>query len=201
MYNSEINHIAEVYQVKLKGNTSLRNISVGAEMLEMLLPFKNLMKKQLSQKGYNVKFIPFRNIVSLYYNEFIAGVPNAPYQPVNYFEFENNPLFKFSASDNVNGEVTSFKNGSYFLQIKEVVSNIIETFKNAKKKKDSLIFRGASNFETAMDNVEVQQAKAVEAVQKDLEKKDQGAKPLTIKMFSDVIIIFLVIALVLYVAE
>jgi hypothetical protein len=201
MYNSEINHIAEVYQVKLKGNTSLRNISVGAEMLEMLLPFKNLMKKQLSQKGYNVKFIPFRNIVSLYYNEFIAGVPNSPYQPVNYFEFENNPLFKFSASDNVNGEVTSFKNGSYFLQIKEVVSNIIETLKNAKKKKDYLVSSGSSNFETAMDHAELQQAAAVEQVQNDLTKKDQGNKPLTIKAFSDVIIIFVVIALVLYVVE
>jgi hypothetical protein len=203
MYNSEISQIAQTYQVNLKGKGNTKRLSVGSELLETLLPFKPVMKKQLLRKGYNVKFLPFKTIVALYYNEFISaeGNPNSQYQPINLFDFENNPLFRFSVNDNLNGEITSFRNRTYIDQISETVHNIIETFKTARAKKNYLVLAGTNNFELAMNHVEVEQANATEKIEKDLQNKLTDNKPVTIKSFTNIIIIGIIIALLIYMSE
>jgi hypothetical protein len=176
--------------------------TVGSEMTSELLPFRSVMKRQLQHRGYNTKVMPFNMVVPLYYNEFVSKQvnKNSYFEAVDCYDFYNNPVFKFSLHDNLNGEVASWKNRDYFLQVSDVTNRIIDTFRASKEKKHSLILSGSSNFDVDMTNDELVQAKVAERVEANLKDKLSGSQPVTMKTFKTILIIAGVFILLNYLA-
>jgi len=166
--------------------------SIGSELTSELLPFKGVMLKQLKRRGYNTMQLPFKTVVALYFNEFVSNKNDSKnhYEPINCFEFTNNPIFKFSVNDKVNGDILNYKNRDYFVQVANVTDRIIDTFRNSKLKKQAAQLQGVNHLEALTDE-ENQQANAALKVEKDLETKLFYNKPITIKhLFFTVVIIY-----------
>jgi hypothetical protein len=180
-------------------------LSVGEDMTAQLIPFKPVMKKQLEKRGFNAKLLNMKNLVPLYYNEFVSNKHNkkSPYIPINTFEFSNNPVFSFSESDNLNGDIFDYHNRSYFEQVAGVTDSIIDLFRTAKLKKRALTIHGVSHFETgeSLTDEEKVQAKAAEKVEKNLENKLQDNKSITVKNIKTFVFFGLLVLLLFYLAE
>jgi hypothetical protein len=89
------------------------------------------MRTALLKRGYNVNGVPFKEIIPLYYNEFVSSRENvkSPFVPISSFEFRNNPVWRIDLSDNLNGSFLDHRNSSFVTAINDIVENIIYTFK------------------------------------------------------------------------
>lgn len=168
--------------------------TVGAVITSQLLPFKNVMQSQLTKRGFNTARMSFKDMIPLYYNEFVSNknVSDSPYVPINTFEFTNNPAFKIHPSDNLNGDVRDYRNLGYFDNLNGIVDNIISIFRTAKMKKRYATIEGM-NPKQVMTDEELAQANAAEAIEKKLENKALNGKAVSIGTFKNVLIIGLVI--------
>jgi hypothetical protein len=188
-------NISISYKLKKK---KLKSHYIGNDLIAKLIPFRNVMRYQLQKRGYSVKYLSFKDLVSLYYNEFVSvnGNSESYLQPVNCYEFRNNVLFKLKRNDNINGNFDLHRNLKHFDSIGGVVDNIIQIFKTAKLKKRYAILQGMNPKEQLTDE-ELIQANAAERIEKDLENKALESK--TIK-FGDVknLIIWSVIILIFW---
>lgn len=184
----------------VNNNYAQSDKSVGYELTAQLLPFKSTMKRQLKRRGYNVDFMPFNLIVPLYYNELVSKQNNSAsnFEPVNCFEFAENPAFKIS--ENASGKDLSFRNLNQFNIVANITDEIINVFRIAKLKKQSL---GLGNFDTAdaMTTDEKMQAAAAIKVEKDLENELIGTKPITFATIKKLFVIGLVIYLLWYMSK
>jgi hypothetical protein len=143
--------------------------SIGTLLIAPLLPFKKSMIKQLQQRGFSTDQMTFRNIVALYYNEFVSNKENArsTFVPISTYEFRNNVAFRLFPSDSF--EVTA-KNRHNFTEIEDVTDNIIGLFKMAKLKKRNA---GLGSYEpsSVLTQEEMMMANHAEAVEAALEQK------------------------------
>ncbi len=190
-----------IYRSKNRGLIGITNNykkSVGSELTSELLPFKGCMLRQLQKRGYNIKNMPFKTVVPLYFNEFVTS--DDTFQPIDIRQFENNPIFKFSKHDNLNGDVMSYKNRDYFLQVSGIVDNIIEKFKTSLIKKRIARSERVNHFDV-MSSDEVEQANTAAKVERDLKNKFENSQPLTIKAFKTIVITALIFWLLLYLFE
>jgi len=190
--------LSENYQVRrFRGAEHFRNLttikkSVGSEMTAQLTPFKPIMKRQLSKKGYDTKYLSFNDLIPIYYNEFVSNKNDKKniFQPINAFEFSENPVFKFSENDNLNGDIFTHENRQYFNKVASVTDAIIDKFKKSKLKYQYEHIKGINNFDTALTNDEITQAKAAINIENKLKSKAEGNKPVTVKQLFIVILIF-----------
>jgi hypothetical protein len=198
MDNTDIESIAKTTKFYIgRKNQGLKRInknSIGSELTSELLPFKNVMLRQLKRRGFNVSNVPFKNIIPLYFNEFLSNqnIKSNYYQPINCFEFSENPIFKFSVSDNLNGNVLDYRNRDYFLQIGNVVDSIINNFKISKIKKQSC------NHLEELTSDELIQANEAEKIERELQKKLFNQSPITKKDIKNIILFGLIVWLLIY---
>jgi hypothetical protein len=204
MYNTE--SIAATEPLRRRSavinNNTHSEKSVGYEMTAQLFPFKATMKKQLRRRGLNVDFIPFKLLVPLYYNELVSNKNNSSNNlvPINCFEFANNPAFKVSLNDEINGDLLSHRNVQYFNQVASITDEIINNFKKSKLKKESLGL-GSFDVSKAMTDDELMQAKTAIKVEKNLESALIGNKPITIKTIKNLFVIGIIIYLLWYMSK
>lgn len=146
--------------------------TVGNVIASQLIPFRKPMEKALSKRGFNISGIPFKEVIPLYYNEFVSNKENSasPFVPVNSFEFRNNPVWKIKPSHELNGTFHDFRNRDYFVQVSGIVDNIISVFAASKAKKQQAIAEGVSP-KVALTVEEYNQATAAENIEKQLEAK------------------------------
>lgn len=204
MYNTE--SVAPVKDYGIRRAVINKNAqsekSVGYEMTAQLLPFKFTMRKQLKRRGYNVDFMPMKLLIPLYYNEFVSNKNNNKNKlvPINCFEFAENPVFRFSTNDNLNGDMFSHSSRQQFNHVASVVDNIIDNFKRSKLKKQSL---GLSNFDVkdSLTDDEKIQANAAIQVEKNLQNKLIGNSPITIKGLITIIFMVGIFYLLLYMSK
>jgi hypothetical protein len=178
------------------------NKSYGSEIISELLPLKNSMKYQLSRRGIRTKNVPFRDVVSLYYNEFVSNQYDKTnsYDPVNTHEFRNHAAFNIKLNDFPNGDLKSFRNYEYFSKIYTVTDGIVKKFKAAHDKKQ-LAF--SSNYDTDspvidMTKDEKIQADAIDKVQKNIEAEAYLSKPITRKQVQSLVFIGALIVVIYY---
>jgi hypothetical protein len=178
--------------------TKIKN-SVGSEMTAQLKPFKPVMIKLLNKRGYNTKVMSFNDVIPLYYNEFVSNQKNKKSNlvPIDTYEFSENPVFKFSPSDNLNGDIFTHQNRQYFNHVASVTDSIIDNFRRSKLK---VQMSGLGNFDTAtnISNDELLQGKAAIKIEKDLESKSIGDRPIKIK---NLLVIGAVIVLLYYMSK
>ena len=164
-----------------RGSGKIKN-TVGSEMTAQLKPFRPVMLRQLNKRGYNTRSMSFNDVVPLYYNEFVSNLRNkkSPLVPIDTYEFSNNPVFRFSSSDNLNGDIFTHENRQYFNQVASITDNIIGKFKESKMKYE---LRGLGNFEDDLyiTKEEIEQGKAAQQVELTLESKAAGDKPVKVK--------------------
>ena len=81
---------------KRKVNRSDSEKTFGGSVTSELLPFRSTMNYQLSKRGYNTRNLSFKELIPLYFNEFVSNKENknSSYQPINCYEFRNNTSFK-----------------------------------------------------------------------------------------------------------
>lgn len=197
---------SETVTRKLKPNTRKKVIvargtgehTVGAVITSQLLPFKDVMQYQLTKRGFNTSRMKFKDMIPLYYNEFVSNKNNteSPFVPINSYEFSNNPAFKISPSDSLNGDLKDFRNIGYFDNLNGIVDNIVSIFRTAKMKKRYAQLEGM-NPKTVMTDEELVQAKAAEGIEKKLENKALNGKALRIGTFKN-ILIFALVVFILY---
>jgi hypothetical protein len=157
---------------------------IGSIITSQLLPFANTMRLQLRRRGYNTDSLSLKDVIPLYYNEFVV---EDKLQPVSHFEFINNPAFKVRPSDNLNGELTDVHK-DFFGDISDVVYNIIQKFKLSRDKKRSASLNGMDYMEVLTID-EVVQAKATEKVTKDLQQKLLGNVGITVNDMKGIMLI------------
>jgi hypothetical protein len=194
MDNTDISVIAPKSEKMVKGGLSMQpEKSVGTLIISDLLPFKQIMKKQLKARGFFVDNMNFKNLVALYYNEFASNQYDKKNTlvPINHYEFINNIAFKIKPSDRINGQI-DHRNISNFESINDVVNGIIGIFKRSKEK----YLAYGNNFADDMTVEEIQQAKAANKIEQNLENKiidNQTIKIRHLKSLFTLIIIGLVI--------
>jgi len=204
MYNTESIAAVKPFMERraVNNNTAQIRKSIGYEMTAQLLPFKSTMKKQLRRRGIDVMHIPFKLLVPLYYNELVSNKNNSSnnFVPINCFEFAENPAFKISLNNEVNGDLLSHRNVQYFNHVASITDEIINVFRKAKLKKQAL---GIGNFDTqnAMTADEMMQAKTAIRVEKNLENELIGATPITIKTIKKLFVIGLIVYLLWYMTK
>jgi hypothetical protein len=172
------------------GLSALPEKSIGSLIISDLLPFKQIMKKQLKRRGFYVDGMDFKTLVSLYYNEFASNQYNKQNNliPINQFDFINNVAFKIKPSDKINGNI-NHRNINNFESINDVVNGIIGIFKRSKEK----MISSGSNFDTELTDEEIQQAKAANKIEKNLENKIIDNQSIKIKDVKSILFIGLVL--------
>jgi hypothetical protein len=189
---------------KLKRRSMFRDkpeFSYGQELISELLPLRNVMTYQLNKRGYNTKNIPFRDIVSLYYNEFTSNKENKSnyFEPINCYEFRNHAAFSIKPSDSINGNLKTFRNENYFSELSTVVDNIVKQFQNSYVKKQLANKDNFDSVETViLNNDEKLQATAVEKVNKKIENDYFLSQPITKKEIHTTLFIAGIIFLIYY---
>lgn len=143
--------------------------TVGKVIVSQLEPFRSHMEKALRHRGYNVFGVPFKEIIPLYYNEFVSH-PESPFVPISNYEFRNNPIWNIRPSSNLNGSLEDYRNRDYFVNMSNIVDNIISVFREAKMKKHEAKRLGVPVRE-ALSSEELGQAAAAEKVEQHLEEK------------------------------
>jgi len=148
--------------------------TVGAVITSQLLPFNKVMRKQLNNRGYDTRRVDFKNLIPLYYNEFVSNKENknSPLVPINSYEFRNNPSFKIKPSDDLNGDLISI-HADHFSGVNDIVDSIINVFKSSKDKFNSAQDIGENPNQILTDE-EITQAKAAKKVERLLEDKMMG---------------------------
>lgn len=162
---------------RLRGDMEL---SYGGQIISELFPFRKTMEYQLKRHGYNTNNMSFKDIIPLYYNEFISNRDNSEsiYKSINNYEFRNNPSFKLKPSDSYNGDLESYTNRTHFAEINSVVDRIVKTFKTSQLKKHYAIASG-QNSRYSLSYEEIVQANATDRIQSQLEGDLLMSKPVT----------------------
>ena len=156
-----------------KGSNHLEGShSVGTVVISQLIPFRKSMIYELNKKGFNTSKLSFRDLVALYYNEFVSNQHNksSPFVPINSYEFVNNLAFKVHPKDNLIGDITDFRNAEGLGQVGNITDNIINTYKFSRSKYKRALQDGYEPKQVLTD-VELRQAKAVERVERELNDK------------------------------
>jgi len=164
--------------VKKKKRSHLE-YTYGGQVTTELLPFKGVMAYQLSKRGFNTRNLSFRELVPLYYNEFVSnkGNPFSSYQPINCYDFRNNISFKVRPSDNFNGDINSFRVKHHFSEVNNVVDGIVNHFKIAQLKKRYAFAQGQNPYHTMTDE-ELVQARATDRITSHLENQILFDRPI-----------------------
>jgi hypothetical protein len=165
--------------------------TVGKVIVSQLEPFRSHMEKSLRRRGYNVFGVPFKEMIPLYYNEFVSH-PESPFTPISNYEFRNNPVWNIRPSSNLNGDINDHRNRDYFVQVGSIVDNIISVFSDAKAKKQAAINQGVPVRE-ALTSEEIGQAKAAEKVERKLENQIFDNQPVKWKTIKKLFILGIVI--------
>jgi len=154
--------------------------TIGNVLVSQLAPFKKAMIAGLQRHGYNTIGLPFSEVISLYYNEYVSNKENTsnPFLPINRYEFRNNPAWKIKPSDNINGDEEATRNKQYFTDIDTVVNGIITMFSEAKKVYNNALMQG-TNPKEVMNADEIYQAKAASKVERELENKLTDSHPVS----------------------
>jgi hypothetical protein len=145
--------------------------SIGCTILKELLPLRQAMIIGLRSRGINTQGLNFKTVVVLYYNEFSGRY-------INISEFINNFSFRISSVDITLADKNSARNLTAISQVKSVVEVIINIFKTAKDRYDTLLLQGFSPRELMTDE-EISQARHAIKVEKELlsnSKKDHFVK-------------------------
>ena len=152
--------------------------SLGTQMTLELLPFGNVMAYQLKRKGFNVKNLSHRDLVALYYNEFVSNKENQnnSYKPISSYEFRNNAAFKIRKSDSYNGDLESAVNQTHFSAVSNIVDRVVKHFKVSQLKKRYAFENGQDPRESLTDD-ELIQAAATDRVMSHLEGSVLNDKP------------------------
>jgi hypothetical protein len=176
--------------------------SIGTKLLAPLIPFKSVMVRQLNRRGFNTSQLDLKRLTALYYNEIVSNKENKEnhFVPISYYEFCNNVAFKIRPSDNLNGDISDFKNLENFDHVNSVTNNIIASFKKAKAKKLKAHYDGLSP-RSALTDDEFIQAKALERIENSLEEKALNIKPVSLGDFKNLFLLFLGVWLLIYIFE
>jgi hypothetical protein len=152
--------------------------TVGNVIASQVAPFKEHMRTALLKRGYNVNGVPFKEIIPLYYNEFVSNKENvkSPFVPINSFDFRNNPVWKIDLSDNLNGSFLDHQNSAFVSSINDIVENIIYVFREAKLKKEAAQ-RAGLKVSTVLTDEEQAQARAAQKVENSLAAKLTDSEP------------------------
>ena len=174
--------------------------SVGSELTSQLKPFRPAMKRLLNKRGYNTSGMSFNDMIPVYYNECVSNknIAKSNYVPINCFEFSENPVFKFSEHDNLNGDIFTHENRAYFNKVAAVTDTIIDDFRGAKLRYKHFKIPNSNNFDINLTNDDIVKGKAAVKVENDLKIKADGAKPVTVKQL---MIVGLVIVLFIYLSK
>ena len=164
---------------KRKVNRSDSEKTFGGSVTSELLPFRSTMNYQLSKRGYNTRNLSFKELIPLYFNEFVSNKENknSSYQPINCYEFRNNTSFKIRPSDSFNGDINTFRNKNHFSQVNDVVDGIIRHFKTSQLKK-RYAFENGLNPKHIMSDEELIQAQATDRITSHLENQILFDRPL-----------------------
>jgi hypothetical protein len=162
-----------------KKNRSHLELTYGGQVTSELFPFKGVMSYQLEKRGYNVKNLPFKNLIPLYYNEFVSNRNNtfSSFQPVNCYEFSNNTSFKIKPSDSFNGDIDNFRNKNHFSEVNDVVDGIVRHFRTSQLKK-RYAFESGLNPKHSLTTDELIQANATDRILSHLESQILFDKPI-----------------------
>lgn len=181
-----------------RGFTQNGNKTIGAVFASELFPFRKVMVLGLKKRGYNTDKLNFKTVIGMYHNEFCSNLydKSNPYVPINVFEFCNNPAFKLKQNDSFNGNMDDIRNIELFDRVSGIVDRIVDIMRTAKLKKDVAVSSGV-NPKTVLTDEEMLQAKAAEKVEKDLEAKALGTKPVNADMLKNILIIGLVMYLII----
>jgi hypothetical protein len=181
------------------GASRLEKRSMGEIITDQLRPFSFVMRKQLARKGYNVKGVPFRNVVPLYYNELVSNknIEKNSYDPINAYDFANHTAFYIKPRDTVNGDLKDMRVLGYFDELQKVVDNTIDTFRVSRAKYNVSHFEGLDPY-NVMTPDEVTQAKAAIKVQKDLEYKAIMNEPIRMATLKNILKVVIVVLILYY---
>ena len=181
LINKRVNHLTGETVVRTKPKNPQRKKIIVAEgkgkktigniLLSRLYPFGFAINTGLIKRGYNVSGLNFKSKVAIYYNEFATGIIGR--KPLNVSEFINNVSFKLTPDDEINGDIEETRNQVQFAEITSVVNDIIEVFKVAKFKYETLKIQGFEPRQFLTDE-QLTQAKAAFIVQDRLTKNLQS---------------------------
>ena len=171
-------------QKRQEQNRVSQEMPVGKIIISPLLPFKRTMELQLKRRGYNTSNLSFKNIIPLYYNEFVTG---SKLKEINRFEFSDNPVFRVKPSDNLNGQLSSV-HVDYFQNVRDIVFNIIDKFKTSHDKKNYFEQQGV-NYAEALTDDEIVQAKATDKILRELQLKEFGSNVVTVDNMKTILLI------------
>lgn len=180
-------------KVVVASGVGTRNPTVGDVITSQLQPLKPAMVRQLNRRGFNTGSMDFKEVIALYYNEFVSqdNNPASPYVPISSYEFRNHFAFRIHTRDHYNGDFKDFRVGGEFDHVGGIVDNIVSIFRLAKLKKRAAVLEGIPPKDVMTDE-EITQANAAEKVEKDLTEKALNSKALKIGTFKNVLIIALV---------
>ena len=166
--------------------------TIGNVMIAQLQPFKKSMARQLSRRGIYADHLQLKRIIPLYYNNFVCS-EHSQYTPINMAEFVNHIAYRVSPSDNLNGDVTDFRNMAEFTKLDDVIENIIDVFRTAKNKKRAVLM--SSNSYDLLTDDEQEQARTCQKVEKHLEAVAEGSQSVTKGSLKNIIMIGIVLFL------
>jgi hypothetical protein len=180
-------------KVKIASGTGTYEPSMADIICSQLQPFKSVMVYQLNKHGFNTSRLAFKDIIALYYNEFVSNKDNpfSQYEPISNYEFRNHVAWKLKPHSNVNGDLKDFHIAGTFDSFNGVVDNIVSIFKTAKLKKRYAAMQGIPAAE-ALTSDELVQAKAAEKIEKELTAKEKDNKPFKVGQLKTIIIIGIV---------
>lgn len=169
--------------------------TVGKVLVGRLVPFRFAMALLLQRKGIDTSSMPFKTVIALYYNNFC--LTDASKKPIDVFTFGNNLAFKLSTETDTNGQSEEARNLTAFVEVVEVVNQIIYCFKEAKEKYFVAKEQGL-NPKYALSDEDYTEAKACMLVQKDLLMKEQSDSYIKVGSILSVVKWLLAFALAYY---
>jgi hypothetical protein len=181
-----------------KKSRKKRKNSVGDLVISQLVPLRGAMVKQLRQRGYDTSKMPFRNIIPLYYNEFVSTLEDS-YDNLNAFSFRNNPSFRIALSDNLNGTLQDVHK-DYIAEISTVIDDIINVFSDSHKKRQAALSQGF-NPRQVLTRDELTQAQAVIKAKNSLEAKEINSKPVSVGEMKNILFFGFIFLLIWYVIK
>jgi hypothetical protein len=137
--------------------------TIGDLITARLKPLRFAIVTGLNRFGVNTSGVSFPVLIALYYNHFSG-------KQIDVSEFSNHVAFKISVKDETAGSLTDPKNRTQFMQVNDIVTEIIELFRKSKEK-----YLSAEKFgnkpEQVLKSEDLIRAKAVFIVEKKLRRE------------------------------
>ena len=137
--------------------------TIGDIITARLRPLRFAMVTGLRRFGINTTGVSWPVLVALYYNTFSG-------KRVDVSEFSNHVAFKLKTKDEATADLTDPKNRTQFAEINDIVTEIIELFRQSKEK-----YLTAEKFDNNPEQVlkseDVCRAKAVFIVERKLRRE------------------------------